>query len=487
MKRFREFISTFNQIIIESDSFSEIGDKLVEIISPFIPVEWSSICIIKGEKVLISSLSSKIPSYFKEGEEIPLSGTATEYVAKTKKVLYEKDLSKGYKFYTGKYHFEKGIRSMLRIPLLSRGEVFAVWVIASSRPNAYTEKDIKLLKFIASQISVPLKLFMLYEESKTQYELLQSINNLSRFILSEVDINRVFQKFAEELKKYIPFDRLSIGIIEGKDIKYVAVSEVIKTGRIEGTKVPLSYTASSKVIKTGKSLIRKDIAKDKIFPLDETKLIEGIRSAMHIPLIFRGKIWGTLNFSSTKPNAYGEKEKFIAETLASQISGIIAITYIYSPFYNHLTEVYNRRYFDERFDEEIEYRKRYGGEFCVCLCDVDNFKNYNDLKGHLEGDKCLKEIAQIMKSTLRKTDLVFRYGGDEFVVIMPDTSFEDAVKVMERVRKRIKEKLKDKNITLSIGISSYPRDGTQRTELLDKADKRLLKAKEIKNFIVYQD
>ena len=123
----------------------------------------------------------------------------------------------------------------------------------------------------------------------------------------------------------------------------------------------------------------------------------------------------------------------------------------------------------------------------MCLCDVDNFKNYNELKGHLEGDKCLKKIAQIMKSTLRKTDLVFRYGGDEFVVIMPDTSFENAVKVMERVRKRIKEKLKDKNITLSIGISSYPRDGTQRTELLDKADKRLLKAKEIKNFIVYQD
>jgi len=203
--------------------------------------------------------------------------------------------------------------------------------------------------------------------------------------------------------------------------------------------------------------------------------------------MYKGKVLGTLNLSSTKPNAYGEWEKTVVESLVSQISSVIAISYLYSPFYNHLTEVYNRRYFDEKLDEELRHRERYGGEFSLCLCDLDNFKRYNDLYGHLEGDNCLREIAKTMKETLRKTDFVFRYGGDEFAIIMVNTPLNEAVKIAERLRNAIKEKFRDREITISVGISSYPLDGKTRSELIDKADKRLFKAKESKDQIIYQD
>jgi len=487
MDEILKLVYELNATIITAQSFSDVGNKIVEILSKRVPMEWMSLSIVKEDKICISAVSSKIPSYFKEGEIIPLEGTASEHVIKTASILYEKDLSKEQKFWTDKYHYQRGIRSIVRIPLLFKGKVFAVWVIASDKPNAYTEKDIELLKLIASQISIPLRSFLFYDETKKQAELFKTVNKLAQIVHSDININSVFKKFAEELKKYIPFERLSIGIVEGKNIKYAAVSEVIRTGRFEGTSIPLKYTASQWVIKNKKTLIRKDLIKEKEFPLEEKKVRQGIRSTLHVPLIYKGKVFGTINLSSTKPNAYGEWEKMVLETLVSQISSIIAISYLYSPFYNHLTEVYNRRYFDEKIDEEIKYRERYGGEFCVCLCDLDNFKRYNDSYGHIQGDNCLREVAIIMKKNIRKTDLVFRYGGDEFAVIMPNTSLEEAIKVSERLKNAIKERMKDKGITISIGIASYPIDGRTRTEIIDKADRRLLKAKEIKNLIVYKD
>ncbi len=487
MEELLELIYKLDKAIVNVQKFSEIGDKILEILSNKISIKWMSICIIKGDQLLISAMSSKIPSYFKEGELIPSKGTATEYVAKTGLILYEEDLAKEQRFWTGKYHYESGIRSILRLPLIFEGKVFAVWVIASDKPRAYSKEDIELLKLIAFQISPPLRTFLLYEETKKKARLLETISKLAKVILSEVDINLVFQNFAAELKKHIPFERLSIGILEGDKIKYTTVSEIVQTGKLIGTSFPLKYTASSWVIQNQKTLIKKDLLKEKEFLLEEIKVKQGIRSTMHVPLIYKGKVFGTLNFSSTQVGTYGEFEKNLVETLVSYISTLIALVYLYSPLYNHLTEVYNRRYFDEKIDELINYYNRYKGEFVLSLCDLDNFKTLNDLYGHLEGDRCLKKIAQIIRENLRKTDFIFRYGGDEFAILMPNTSLKDSIKIMERLKLAITKKMKDKKITVSIGIAAYPKDGKTRTEIIDKADSRLIRAKKKKNLIVFMD
>ena len=105
-----------------------------------------------------------------------------------------------------------------------------------------------------------------------------------------------------------------------------------------------------------------------------------------------------------------------------------------------LTNLYNRRYFDDSLSKEMARSTRHDNSFSLIMLDVDNFKNYNDTYGHPEGDEVLKDIGSIIKSSIRKIDVPCRYGGEEFAVILPETTKDNAVILAERIRERLVEK-----------------------------------------------
>ena len=147
-----------------------------------------------------------------------------------------------------------------------------------------------------------------------------------------------------------------------------------------------------------------------------------------------------------------------------------------------LTGAYVRRYFLERFKEEQLRSKQNNLPLSFLLIDIDNFKVYNDTYGHMAGDSILKEVAKILKLSLRQIDMCARYGGEEFCIMLPETSKEKAYAVSERIRAHVeRQRLKACNerlhCTISIGISSYPEDAGHITNLIDKADKALYVAK----------
>lgn len=147
-----------------------------------------------------------------------------------------------------------------------------------------------------------------------------------------------------------------------------------------------------------------------------------------------------------------------------------------------LTEVYLRRYLMTRLEEEVERASRLGLTFSVGMVDVDRFKQCNDKYGHLVGDVVLKRIAGRMKKSVREVDMIARYGGEEFCLVLPDTSKDVALSVMERLRESIDSKsiqaFGDKtHMTISVGIATYPEDGEEVDELLKMADTALYKAK----------
>lgn len=149
-----------------------------------------------------------------------------------------------------------------------------------------------------------------------------------------------------------------------------------------------------------------------------------------------------------------------------------------------LTEVYTRRYFLERFEEELSRAATHGLKLSFLIIDVDRFKSFNDQHGHLAGDQILKEIGAIIKGNVREIDILGRYGGEEFCVVLPDTDGKGAQYFAERIRKTTEEasiKAYDTVVkaTLSVGISTFPQDGERVNELVDKADWALYRAKKL--------
>jgi diguanylate cyclase (GGDEF)-like protein len=151
---------------------------------------------------------------------------------------------------------------------------------------------------------------------------------------------------------------------------------------------------------------------------------------------------------------------------------------------DHMTGLYNHRFLRTRLEEELNRSTRNGLNLSVIFIDLDFFKVYNDISGHLAGDAALKKVAEILKVSVRDMDVVVRYGGEEFCIVLPDTSKKEAVHVAERIRQEIEkerfsneENLPFGRLTASFGIASFPEDGHTFTTLIHSADLALYKAK----------
>ena len=148
-----------------------------------------------------------------------------------------------------------------------------------------------------------------------------------------------------------------------------------------------------------------------------------------------------------------------------------------------LTELYNHRYFQEQMKMQVEQSKRYGNEFSLIILDIDFFKKFNDTFGHQAGDAVLKQVAQLLKSNVRATDIVCRYGGEEISIILPNAGKDIAFPTAEKICKRIAEKKfrlnneQESNVTVSLGVATFPADGENASQIIEAADKRLYQSK----------
>lgn len=142
-----------------------------------------------------------------------------------------------------------------------------------------------------------------------------------------------------------------------------------------------------------------------------------------------------------------------------------------------LTGVYNHRHLHEVLPREIERAKRYSQPFSLLMIDIDDFKKFNDTQGHLAGDKLLSSLGRLLVAATRNADIIFRYGGEEFMVLLPQVGKKGGVEAAKRLLALIEQQLP---IRVSIGVASFPEDGTNnKDELIHKADTAMYKAKQL--------
>jgi len=222
----------------------------------------------------------------------------------------------------------------------------------------------------------------------------------------------------------------------------------------------------------------------------DVKTLSSIKSVAVFPILYQGEILGIMILFSSTSNFFNSNILSAVETCMIQLGVAIANAERYEfteelSYKDPLTKLFNRRYFETKLDHEFERCLRYERDASLCMIDIDFFKKINDTYGHQSGDAILKQLAKIIQDSIRKSDVAARFGGEEFIILMPETPLEKAFVAMERLRKKVEENafaigVEPFNIslTISIGISCFMPSMTKKEIFIEQADKALYKAKQ---------
>ena len=234
----------------------------------------------------------------------------------------------------------------------------------------------------------------------------------------------------------------------------------------------------------------RDFGHEKIgekFENNEILLNPDMLKSVHImPLISDGVLLGGMCFYNVEECNYTEFKFY--KTMISELVLLLKMRYLYSEteylsVTDGLTGLYNRRHFEHNIERDFLRTKRYNGELSLALVDIDFFKKVNDNYGHQFGDYVLKKISDIISDSFRKTDMIYRYGGEELAIVLTETPLENSIIPLERLKEKISEQSfsaggEDIKITVSIGVSANCEDAKTQKDLIEFADKALYKAKE---------
>jgi diguanylate cyclase (GGDEF)-like protein len=209
-----------------------------------------------------------------------------------------------------------------------------------------------------------------------------------------------------------------------------------------------------------------------------------------LPLIAKnGRVVGVTNLFRRRPHSFSAKEIDLLRKIAGQLGQVLDTIAVYHQtralsITDELTKVFNRRYFNQRFEREMQRAQRYHRVLALIMLDIDHFKIFNDTHGHLWGDAVLKQVAQTLDDNLRKADILARFGGEEFVILLPEIDKKHGRQVAEKLRRAIENTSFPKagtqplgRITVSLGLAAFPEDAEGAGDLIHHADQGLYLAK----------
>ncbi|MEF9425766.1 MAG: sensor domain-containing diguanylate cyclase, partial [Candidatus Mariimomonas ferrooxydans] len=323
-------------------------------------------------------------------------------------------------------------------------------------------------------------------------ELLNSVSDLSMSIAPILNWEQLVQTILEKLIQLLKAEQGSLMLLnqETDELLVEAKINIDKLER-EGIRVRRGEGIAGKVLENGEPLLVEDLEKDPRIK-QKNKPRYKTKSFVSIPIRIDGRMSGIFNMSDKiSGEAFDKNDLKLIQAFIANAAIAIERSLMYKKnkklkqlsLTDPLTGALNRRYLDNRLYEEIARYGRYKNPFSLLMVDIDGFKEYNDTFGHIAGDNTLKTITTTIISSLRDIDILTRFGGDEFVVILPQTPKTNAINIANRTKDSVekdfispKQKLPS-HITISIGLSSYPDDASSATELLAKADEALYIAK----------
>jgi diguanylate cyclase (GGDEF)-like protein/PAS domain S-box-containing protein len=384
------------------------------------------------------------------------------------------------------------IKSYMGAPICAKGQLIGFINLDAETPYFFKKEYIPRLEAFANQAAVAIQNAQYFREIAESAQEMSILYEVGMAATSGLGVEKTVSTLFNQIKAIIPIDLFFIALMD--DQKENAIYTMLQK---DGQKIdfgPVSMkdrpSMTRYVLEKGKTVYIPDIkAKDAEFSVENMVHIPGFteRSSLGIPLILRDEVHGAMFLLATMPNAFTQDQIRLIETIANQASIVIDNAQLFEKVQvmaitDSLTGAYNRRYFFTSGESEIIRAQRYGSALSLIMLDIDHFKLVNDHFGHPVGDKTLIMVTQACSAVLRKVDILCRFGGEEFVVLLPETALDAAVIAAERIRQAISEqRLPTENgevkVTVSIGVAELQAKTETLENLVDKSDKALYQAK----------
>ncbi|HEY2459214.1 MAG TPA: diguanylate cyclase [Candidatus Acidoferrum sp.] len=360
------------------------------------------------------------------------------------------------------------------VPLVAYDRAIGAMAIFSEHDHVFDEGHLELMRVLASEASIAIENARLFHEERTKARHLSLLNTISRNAIATLNPDEMLAKITEQLEEGLTYDHIGIGVLDYSTREIVVQTEAGKRRGAMGQRVSLGagligHVARNGQLATYQASIPADAGLKPLLP-------ESV-SAIALPVFYAEQLHGILYIESSEHAEFSDEEVLLLRTLADLIAGALHNSLSFQKAQEQaitdgLTGVKTHRFFMEALSAEWKRSTRAARAFALVLMDLDRFKFVNDFYGHLEGDLVLQRVGHILETNCRRSDVVARYGGDEFVILMPETNMEHARQLATKLRGWVSADplLREKNISASFGIACYPLHGSTPQELIQVAD-----------------
>ncbi|MBD3276271.1 MAG: diguanylate cyclase [Candidatus Marinimicrobia bacterium] len=393
----------------------------------------------------------------------------------------------------GYYPEEQDVRSFLGVPVSYQNHVIGVLSIESAAKESYSPDDHALLSQFADLISIAMEQFDTIDKLQEERIFYARLCEVNTSLTTTYNKDELFEKILSIGRNLFDYDSLTIVLLQEENSMQAEIAAQDGTSTFEiGYRFEIEQSAIRQAIQDGKTKLYSKISQEQsVYALtpELSSPDDVVRSMLIVPIRNHEESYGALVLQSTEPGKFNRQDEDVLKVIGSVFGAGLNRFYLYR-YMRHiasrdgLTGVYNYRAFRERLEEEIQRSTRYQNTFTLCIADLDKFKNVNDTHGHLYGDFMLKEVARIIRNSVRSVDIVARYGGEEFAIILVNSSASSAEKTATRIRKAIdayqfQHDNITEHITISIGMAEFPFHGDDADSLTNRADQAMYEVKKI--------
>lgn len=502
-------LHSLDQAILAADSPAEIAQVAVQHIRPLIPYRQTSVVLFRFDAneatVLAADAEDEVlrpdaPILLDEYDE------AIQHLERGSTIITGEDVPDATSPEMPDVVRANGLNASIHVPLIAQDRLVGTLNVYAARAEDFDSEHIDIAQEIADSLAIAIQQSRLFAAEQRRRRAAAELLKIAQVASSSLDLIEVLKQIAQYSASACETNRCTIYLLDERSEYLQPVMSQFADGHPEPElwtlfketvpdhvdAVPLFRTA----VRERRPTVLKDPSRTDLIPAKWTEPFD-IQKLLVVPLISHDRVIGLMALDHTDPRRRFTQEQIdLARTIGGQVAASIENAQLYSKMQelaitDSLTGIYNRRGVFELGRREMEHVRRFGRALSAIMFDLDDFKAVNDTYGHAVGDQILTEVATRCRNELRSVDLLGRYGGDEFIVLLPETDEEAAQHVAERLRRAVahlafslagahscQTQQESLHITISLGIAVLEDEQNNDLDaLINRADEALYHAK----------